>query len=87
MALIIEKMDGCTKLLCIYATFIFVSTYHPKVDLRTLRSYAYRAVLVLPLDVTIPRDSNFGNCKELATPLTVGGSSVMSGTPAPNPWT
>ena len=44
------------------------------------------SVLVLPLDVTTPRDSYAWNYRELATLLTLGESLVMSGAPTMDTW-
>ena len=44
------------------------------------------SVLVLPLDVTTPRDSSTWNYRELATLSTLGESLIMSGTRTTGPW-
>ena len=48
--------------------------------------YLSSSVLVLPLDVTSPRDSYAWNYRELATLLTLNESLVMPGTRTTDPW-
>ena len=69
------------------SNFLFVCLFVcSKVVFRTLRSLCLSSsVLVLPLDVTTPRDSYAWNYRELATLFTLGESLVMPGTRTTDP--